>query len=346
MNIIEKKSIDLVKNKKIQFRKQRIKINKKKNIYIKVDSCGICSSDLKFIKTGSRIKKFPITLGHEISGSISKNKNVILCAEIPCGNCYICRKKSKFSNLCNNPISIGSSFDGGFSNYLVVEKKTYKKIPKIIYSGKILKYASLAESIACVINGLEIAEFNKNKSIIVIGAGYMGILFISIANIFKSKKIAVVDYDLNRLKLAKKMGANYLYKLKINKNSNVEKVLKPTYQNGYDIVISANGNKNSHEFATRLVSKRGIVNIFGGTPKNTEILLNSNYLHYRESKITGSFSSNFTHLKKAFSIIKSKKIDFSKIVSSYANFDNFKSKIKRLIDKKEVKVIFKPYNEI
>ncbi len=346
MKAIKNISINLVKKKKTQIQQKKIQFNKKKNIYIKVDSCGICSSDLKFIKTGSRIKKFPITLGHEISGSISKNKNVILCAEIPCGKCHICKQKSKFSNLCDRPISIGSNFNGGFANYFVVEKKIYKKIPKITYSGKILKYAPLAESIACVINGLEIAEFDKKKSIIIIGSGYMGLIFVSIAKLLKCKKIAVVDYDIKRLNLAKKLGANFVFKVKINTNTNIRKVLKPTYQNGYDIVISANGNQKSHEFSTRLVSKRGVVNIFGGTPRNKKILLDTNYLHYRESKITGSFSSNLTHLKKAFKIIKSKKIDFSKIVSSYANFDNFNNKIKRLINKKEVKVIFNPNYEI
>ena len=123
--IIFKKSIDLIKNKKLKIVEKKVRINKKENIYIKVESCGICSSDLKFIKTGSRIKKFPITLGHEISGKISNSKNVILCAEVPCKKCYYCKNLTNNTNLCSNPVSIGSNFNGGFSNYFIVKKKNF-----------------------------------------------------------------------------------------------------------------------------------------------------------------------------------------------------------------------------
>lgn len=344
--IIFKKSIDLIKNKKLKIVEKKVRINKKENIYIKVESCGICSSDLKFIKTGSRIKKFPITLGHEISGKISNSKNVILCAEVPCEKCYYCKNLTNNTNLCSNPVSIGSNFNGGFSNYFIVKKKIFKRIPKIVYQGKILKYGSLAESLACVINGLEVVEFDKNKKLIIVGAGYMGLLFVSIAKYYGSKNISVIDYNIKRLNLAKKLGANKIFKFKMSKNKSIDKLIKPTNYNGYDSVVSANGNIDSHELSIKLASKKGVVNIFGGTPKNKKISFDTNQVHYREVKITGSFSSNLNHLKKAFEILKSNKIDFSKIVSSYANYNNFNKKIMSLMNRKETKVIFRPNNEI
>ena len=136
------------------------------------------------------------------------------------------------------------------------------------------------------------------------------------------------------------------FKTKISNTTPINKILKPTFLNGYESVISANSSKNSHQFSIKLASKKGTVNIFGGTPKNKNISFDTNYVHYREVKISGSFSSNISHLKKAYKIIKSRKIDFSKIVSSYASFQNFNNKIERLINKKEVKVIFRPNNEI
>ena len=63
---ISKKSIYLTGINQFKIEKKLKKIDKKQ-VLIKVDSCGICSSDLKFIFTGSRIKKYPIILGHEIS---------------------------------------------------------------------------------------------------------------------------------------------------------------------------------------------------------------------------------------------------------------------------------------
>ncbi len=340
--MIIRKSIYLEGIKKIKVQKKRIKI-KKDELLVKVESCGICSSDIKFIFKGSRIKKYPIILGHEISGQINKNKFVVFGAEVPCQKCQICRDQKNYSNLCNNPVSVGSNYDGGFSNYFILKKKFLKKIPHVIYKAKkSLKYASLSESLACVINGLEITNFKKNKSIVIIGAGYMGLLFVALAKLKKAKFISVIDLNKSRLKIAKSLGANQLFNLSIN-NKKINKILKPTGYSGYDAVISATSSLKAHELSCKLVGKNGTVNLFGGIPqKNKEIKIDSNFIHYKEAKITGSFSSNQIHLNKAFKIIKNKSIDFSKIITSYSNFNNFKNKINLLKQGKEIKSIFKP----
>ncbi len=343
-NYIQKKSIYLegIKNLKVLEKKEKVSKNK---ILVKVDSCGICSSDLKFIYTGSRIKKYPVILGHEISGKLSDNKFVVFGAEAPCGKCESCKKFTEDTNLCDSPISVGSNFDGGFSNYFIISKKIFSKIPHIIYKNKKpLKYASLAESLACVINGIEITKFKANQKIAILGSGYMGLLFVALAKIKKAKLISVMDFDKKRLKIAKSLGANKLFQITKNKKKNINDILKPTNKLGYDAVISANGNPDSHELACELVAKNGVVNLFGGIPNksNRALKIDSNFIHYKQAKITGSFSSNKNHLKKAFKIIKNNSIDFSKIVSSHASYSNFKDKIKQLKNRKEIKSIFRP----
>jgi len=71
-------------------------------------------------------------------------------------------------------------------------------------------------------------------------------------------------------------------------------------------------------------------------------LIDPNIIHYKEALISGSFSSNITHLKKAFSIIRKKSINFSQIVTSHTNFRGFRSKITMLKNQKEIKSIFLP----
>ena len=342
--IIKKKSIYLKGINKLITKEINQKINHK-DIKVKVNSCGICSSDLKFISTGYRIKKYPIILGHEISGTVGKNRHVVFGAEVPCGSCPSCKKLRNDTNLCDNPISVGSNFDGGFSNYFIIKKKIFNKIPKVIYKSKIsLKYAALAESLACVINGLEITNFKKNQNIIIIGAGYMGLLFVGLSKFKKAKHISVIDYDKKRLKIAKIMGANHIFYAKNQGKNFLKRIMKPTKDLGYDAVISANGNLKAHQFACKLVGKKGTINLFGGIPKNIKkkLQIDSNFIHYKQAVITGSFSSNQKHLNEAFKIIKNKSIDFSKIVTSYAGFNNFKQKIKNLKNKMDIKTIFKP----
>ena len=76
----------------------------------------------------------------------------------------------------------------------------------------------------------------------------------------------------------------------------------------FTVVVSANGNIKSHELACSLVAKKGFVNLYGGIPKNLnkKISFDSNMIHYKQASITGSFSSNQSHLNKAFRIIKNK----------------------------------------
>ena len=341
---ILKKSIFLNGINRLNIDEKLCRIDKHQ-VLVKVDSCGICSSDLKFIYTGSRIKKYPIILGHEISGSIGKNKHIIFGAEAPCGKCVSCKKLKGDTNLCDNPISVGSNFDGGFSNYFSINKKILSKIPHVTYKSKTkLKYGSLAESLACVINGLEITNFKKKQNIVIIGAGYMGLLFVALSKIKKAKNISIVDFDKKRLKIAKTLGANNIFTISKKDKNIIDKILKPTKGVGYDAVISANGSLKAHELACKLIAKKGTINLFGGIPKNIDnkLKIDANFIHYKQAIITGSFSSNQNHLKKAFKIIKNKSIDFSKIVTSYANYDNFKDKIKLLKNKKEIKSIFKP----
>ena len=90
--MIIRKSIYLEGVKKLKVQEKKIKI-KNDELLVKVESCGVCSSDIKFIFNGSRIKKYPIILGHEISGQINKNKFVVFGAEIPCKNCQTCREQ-------------------------------------------------------------------------------------------------------------------------------------------------------------------------------------------------------------------------------------------------------------
>ncbi len=87
---------------------------------VKIAGCGVCHTDLSFWNDGVRTKKeMPLTLGHEISGTVIdgpdflKGKNVIIPAVLPCGNCELCNKGR--SNMCQNQLMPGNDFHGGFA---------------------------------------------------------------------------------------------------------------------------------------------------------------------------------------------------------------------------------------
>ena len=104
---------------------------------VKVAGCGVCNTDLSFWHDGVRTKKeMPLTLGHEISGTVIEGhshltgKNVIIPAVLPCGNCELCNKGR--SNMCQNQLMPGNDFHGGFASHIVVPHKYLCVVPDAV----------------------------------------------------------------------------------------------------------------------------------------------------------------------------------------------------------------------
>lgn len=140
-----KKSFYLNKNRTLSFNENKILINDDE-IILKILECGVCSTDLKFIyNKKTRIKFYPIILGHEISAKVfkigkkvkkfKKNQYIILGAEIPCKkNCLECNENT---NLCFKPLSIGSVINGGFTNLMKFKEEILERAPHILKKKKL-----------------------------------------------------------------------------------------------------------------------------------------------------------------------------------------------------------------
>jgi len=101
---------------------------KDNEVLVKVAGCGVCHTDISFWHYGVKTRQeLPLTLGHEISGTVVAgpeewiNKNVIVPAVLPCGECELCRKGR--SNICQNQLMPGNDFDGGFASHVKVPSK-------------------------------------------------------------------------------------------------------------------------------------------------------------------------------------------------------------------------------
>ena len=95
---------------------------------VQVAGCGVCHTDISFWHDGVPTKHpFPLTLGHEISGTVVDgpekwlSKNVIIPAVLPCGDCELCNNDR--GNICQNQLMPGNDFHGGFASHIVVPHK-------------------------------------------------------------------------------------------------------------------------------------------------------------------------------------------------------------------------------
>lgn len=318
-------------------------------ILLRVKACGICGSDLKFYHHGDRVKEFPFVLGHEIAGGVvevgkevnnfAAGDRLALGNEIPCKQCHVCRKG--LENLCDNILSIGTTLPGGLSEYMLLTEETVQRGPiNSVPDGITFDEAALAEPLGCVVNGLEFAKMQEGKSVLVIGTGPIGCIAIELAKLLGSSKITVVDKNEKRLDMARAFGADsYVYAEK----GFLEEALQ-TEKRGYDVVLSACGDASVHEQAILAAAKGGAVNLFGGVAKGLPdaVSFPSNFMHYRELSVGGSFSQTKLHHKKALEYLASGGIDTRKLITHRFSLDDIEKAFGVVQNQEGLKVMINP----
>ncbi len=304
----------------------------KNEVLIQVKYAGICRSDLERINNKTwDADRFPIIPGHEFMGVIIEVKNpeheklisgrVVVQPILSCGTCRIC--KLGFNHICENRRLFGIHINGGMAEYISVPIQNLHFIDEQINDME----AALIEPLAVAIHDVFRSDFKFNDSILITGAGTIGLLLGFILQIAGASNISFIEINQDRIDFAKNLGF---------------KILKPTCTNKknpiqYDIGFETSGSSKGMEDIINLIRKRGkIVNI-GFHQKG--YLLNITDLIFREIEIRGSIVSSSEDFSKATDIINSKKIPVSKLITKIFNIKDFKEAFAMALNKKSLKVL-------
>lgn len=322
-------------------------------VLLKVFSCAVCGSDVRILAHGNPRVKYPQIMGHEIAGEIVQvgkgvdnfkiGDRVALGADVPCGECEHC--KSGRGNCCDINYAIGYQFEGGFSEYmlldpLVVKEGPLHKIPDNVDYNT----ATLAEPLACCINGYERGLMNNREkaSVVIFGAGPVGILLSLLAPAYKTSQVIMIDPNEERLNRAKN-EFKVTHIINPLKEDAVKKVFELTGNKGADMIFTACTAVDTHEMAIDMLAKRGVVNLFGGLPKDSrKISFYSNDLHYKEAYITGSHGSTPDQHKKALNLIAEKKINVEGIITHTYPLSEINEAFEMASSGKAIKIIIHP----
>lgn len=318
-------------------------------VLVKVDSCGFCGSDLKIIKFGNARVAVDRIIGHEIAGVIAESKTekfkvgdrIAVGADVPCGECYFCTHE--MSNCCEINYAIGHQFEGGFNQYIKLNKLTVDGGPvNKLPDDMPFEHAAMAEPLACCINGYEVANAKYVNTVVIFGAGPIGMMLAALAPTYGATKTIVIDPNQKRLDKVKELGlATHI--INPSDGNVTEQVMQITEDWGAELVFTATTAYQSHEMAIPLVARRGVVNLFGGLPKDSpDISLNSNFIHYREAYITGSHGSTPAQNKKALDLIYSKELDVTPFITHTFSIDEFDLAHQMAASGDAIKVIVKP----
>jgi len=170
--------------------------------------------------------------------------------------------------------------------------------------------AAFLEPLSCVIHGMRGLNIKKGDRVLIIGAGPIGLLHLLLLK-NKGADVIISGFEKRRLALAKKLGAASAV-TPDNIESNVENF---TGGLGVDYVFECTGQPSVWQSAVYYVRRGGTVILFGGCKTGTTATYDTSRLHYDEITLKGVFHFTPADVRQAYSLLKSRKIKVSKLIT-------------------------------
>ncbi|MCP2518873.1 zinc-dependent dehydrogenase [Candidatus Aminicenantes bacterium AC-335-K20] len=303
-------------NKDIRIEERPIPLIGAGEILMRVEACGICGSDtLEWY----RVKKAPVVLGHEVSGTIEKvgdgvknfkpGDRITASHHVPCNVCYYCVRG--YHTVCDTLRK--TRFDpGGFSEFVRIPAINVDRGVFLLPDEISFEEATFAEPLACVIRGQRIAGIKPGDSVLIIGSGVTGLLHIQLARISGARFIGAVDIVEYRLNMARKFGADSVFMAQ----ENLPEVFKKA-NNGKlaDLVIICTGAESAFDLAFGTVERGGTILFFAPTHPDAKISFPINDLFFNNIKIVTSYAGSALDFNIALDLISSKRINVKELIT-------------------------------
>lgn len=288
----------------------------KDEVKLRVKSCGICGSDVHGYLGLTGRRTAPMIMGHEFAGEIAETGADVTSLKIGdrvavypvdfCGTCEMCQKGDV--HLCKNKRAFGVlDVNGAFAEYICVPAKCCFPIEKqISYS-----VGSLMEPLAVAYRGVEHAGDLSDKTVLIVGAGTIGLLSLACVKRKHPQKIIVSDLNEHRLEIARKLGADLI--IQPSKENFKDKILKYTNGQGVDTAIEAVGATATVQQAMFSLKFSGTAVWIGNNKPMVEI--NMQEVVTRELKIYGSFLYGFDEFKKVVNLLNKQEFNVEALIS-------------------------------
>lgn len=316
-----------------------------KDILVEMKACGLCGTDIEKIR-GEYTASKPV-LGHEATGIIvdigqdvtdfKVGDRVFPHHHTSCNNCHFCNKGNE--TMCEHYRN--SNIDpGGFSEYFRVpawniQKGGVLKIPSEVS----FEEASFIEPIACCIRSQKRVGVSKGDTVLVIGAGPMGLIHLQLLKKMGIKTL-ISDINVKRLSLSQSFGADNIYN--VNEDNIISKIREDTNGLGADIAIVATGNPKGIIQALNTVRKGGKICLFGVPVIGSILNYDFSDIFNSEISIISSYGATDKETNSALEIIKTHKIDSTSLITNRFKLEEFEKAVKISNNEEVLKIIITP----
>lgn len=331
------------------------------DVVIEVQACGVCGSDMHFYETDEDdyilypgLTKFPTILGHEFSGKIvAVGKDVttrkvgdMVTAEemIWCGRCIPCR--NGYPNHCTNLEEIGFTIPGAFANYIAVDEKFCWPIDAIAerYGSETKAYevGAMTEPSCVSYNAMfeRAGGFRPGHYVSIFGTGSIGLAAVGLAKAAGAGMIVGFEISPERRKLAKKVGADFVYDPREVVPHEV--LMTHSQGQGFDFHVEAAGapQLTIPEMEQAMAINGKIVQI-GRAAQRVPMYLES--FQVRRAQAFGAQGhSGHETFPNVIRLVAAGRLDLSEIVTARYGLDQTVDAIAQSTTRKDGKILVKP----
>jgi threonine dehydrogenase-like Zn-dependent dehydrogenase len=280
-------------------------------VLIQVGYVGICGSELSGYLGHNALRVPPLVMGHEFSGEIAGmgeraatlNPDLTLGQYVTanpmifCGKCEACQQGQ--THLCINRRLIGAHRPGAFAGYTTVPAWMVVPLP----TGMALRTGALAEPVACAIRIRNWAGSVTGETILVVGAGTIGLLSLQVLLLNGAARVFVTDTDPHRLSAAAAMGGQAINPREVDVSKTVRDA---TGGRGAVVAVDAVGKAITRDQCVKAVRSGGTV-ILSGLHEEVSTLPVADLIR-REITLQGSFCYSQADFKEAAQLLSQDQI--------------------------------------
>ncbi len=306
-------------------------------VRVKVRAALTCGTDLKVFRRGYHARMIvpPAVFGHEFAGEIDAvgegvedwrpGTRVVAANSAACGECFYCLRMRP--ELCEDLLFI----NGAYAEYITLPPRIVEKNLLAIPDRLSFEEAALVEPLACVVRGMEESGVGPGDTVVVVGAGQIGLMFVVLCKLAGARVICVGRRP-QRLAVARVLGADVC--LRADEHKDIVSVVRSMTdgQRGADRVIECVGLPHVWEQAIGMGRKASIISLFGGCPADTKVQVDTARIHYDEITLKATFHHTPQTVRAALGLIADGRVPARALIQQRAELTELPDVLRSLMN--------------
>jgi len=293
-------------------------------VLLRTASASVCGTDIRMLKHGHvfATPEAPLVIGHEMAGVVAKLGAGVSGYHVGQRVCVAPNYNPVASRLTvagdghldPGYRALGIHEDGAFAEFvripaLAVQQGNIFPIPDHVSFTE----AALVEPMACVYNAYEKARTGPGDTVLVIGAGPIGVMHGKMSRLAGAGKVIINDVNAERLEMARRLDPAFIT-VEGDLRGEIHRL---TGGAGPDVIITACPVPEVQTLAVELAAVNARIVFFGGLPKDRAVVpLDANIIHYRQLVVTGTTRQSLRQFQATLALVSDGVLRLEDLVTS------------------------------